>query len=446
MSNIQEHFSKLALNVPEILLPAPHVNLEKWAVVACDQFTSEKEYWQKVDEYVGDAPSTLRLIFPECYLEDTDKEERIKNIQSSMRKYIEKEILKEQERGFILVKRDTAHSRTRYGLLVALDLEHYDFTKGAKTLIRATERTILERIPPRKAIREGAPVELPHIMVLIDDPDKTVIEPLVGKKEELKKVYDFDLMMGSGHVTGYMITEPSLLENIAGALEKLADKRRFKERYGTEDVFLYAIGDGNHSLATAKVVWEDLKKEHSQDPGIMEHPARWALVELVNLYDTGLNFEPIHRVVFNIDYADFFHQLEAGRDFDKIEYFDNPRDMLKEIERKDDTHSIGFMAEDKYGALISENPSSPLPTPTIQNFLDSYKSSHTNISIDYIHGEEATMKLASKPGNMGFFLPALDKSKLFKTVMVDGALPRKTFSMGEADEKRFYVEARKIVP
>ncbi len=298
------NLAKLAMQVPTILLPKPGSDLHRWAVIACDQYTSEPEYWQAVDRLVDNYPSTLRLIFPEVYLEDADGDARIADINASMDQYLADGVLAAQEQGFVLLDRQTSHAPSRKGLMVALDLEAYDYRPGTKTLIRATEGTIVDRLPPRIRVRKNAAVELPHIMVLIDDPERTVIEPLFAA--QLEQVYDFELMQNSGHLRGWKVTQKKLIEQVGGALARLADKERFQKRYEVADdqVMLYAMGDGNHSFATAKAIWEQLKADAADPAEVMDHPARYALVELVNVHDPGLEFEAIHRVLFAVDADD----------------------------------------------------------------------------------------------------------------------------------------------
>ncbi len=285
----------LGIQIPQFHLPKDGTDLTRWAVIACDQFTSQPEYWQEVEKFVEASPSTFNLVLPEVYLDKPGEEERVENIHSAMQDYLKKGILQSRE-GLIYVER-TAHGKTRKGILLCLDLERYDFTKGSTSLIRATEGTIVERLPPRMKIRRGAALELPHILVLIDDPLQTVIEPLDEVKEELEKLYDFELMLGSGHLTAYAIDENREAQ-IIGALRELAHPQVFAQKYGVEEkepVLLFAMGDGNHSLATAKAVWEELKPQVG-----MDHPARYALVEIENVHDQGLEFEPIHRVLFGL--------------------------------------------------------------------------------------------------------------------------------------------------
>ncbi|MFH1054759.1 MAG: DUF1015 domain-containing protein [Candidatus Altiarchaeota archaeon] len=442
-------FESIGLQVPTILLPRNGVDMTKWAVVACDQYTAEEEYWQRARKFIGDAPSTLNIILPEVYLESADKEERIRNINNKMGEYVEGGVLTPQEPGFILVDRKTPSTKSRKGLVVALDLERYDYSKGSQTLIRATEGTIVERLPPRVRIRENAAIELPHIMVLIDDPKKTVIEPLFKKK--LKKAYDFDLMAGSGHIRGLRVTDEKLLEGIAEKLGKLADQKTFDKKYKVsgKGVLLYAMGDGNHSLATAKAIWERLKENASDKKAVMNHPARYALVELVNVHDKGLEFEPIHRVVFGVDVEDMLKAMESyykaeGSQFTS-ERFNSQAKMRKELKKaKKGVHAISFVAGKEYGILYIKKPKLNLEVGTLQTFLDKYLKEKC-LKVDYIHGDEVVTTLGAKTGNIGFLLPAMSKHELFRTVILDGALPRKTFSMGHAPDKRFYIECRKIV-
>jgi uncharacterized protein (DUF1015 family) len=422
--------------------------MHKWAVVACDQYTSEPEYWKSVEEYVGKAPSTLNLIFPEVYLEDDDYEERIRKIDEQMQEYLDKGILQEHEPAFFLVERSTPDSPRRWGLMAALDLEKYDYSKGSKTPIRATEGTIEERIPPRKKIREKAPIELPHIMVLIDDEKRSVIEPLAKKAGSFEKVYDFELMKSGGHITGYKVGDAESLEQITSALETLADPKRFSEKHGNEDVLLFAMGDGNHSLATAKAVWEDIKRDRGTSEEVMRHPARWALVEIENIYDDGLIFEPIHRVVFGGDFDAFSSELAkiSEIDFKELGSVQEVDEMVRNETGKSELQYIGYLDAKRKGVFEIKKPESTIAAGTAQQVIDTLVKNGENTSVDYIHGEESTETIGSREGNFGLILPPMDKQDFFRTVINDGALPRKTFSMGEAHEKRYYVEARKIVP
>ena len=409
-----------------ILIPK-NVDMEKWSVVACDQFTSEPEYWKELDSIVGDAPSTLRITLPEIYLEENDVEERIKKINSTMEEYLNKDLFTELTDSMIYLERTQADGKIREGLMGIVDLEDYSYEKGSQTLIRATEKTVIERIPPRVKVRENALLELPHIMILIDDEKKDIIESLKEEVTDNDIVYDFELNMNGGHIRGYKLNENSMNE-IDSKLEKLADKDYFESKYGVTDkgVLLFAMGDGNHSLATAKACYENLKKTMSEEE-YLNNPARYALVELVNLHSSALEFEAINRVIFDTDKEDLLNELQKYYNINK----DGNGQKVRVI-----TDNLN---EDWY----IENPKSNIAVGSIQMFLDEYLKDHKG-KIDYIHGEDVTTELGSKEGNVGFIFDAMEKRDLFKTVILDGALPRKTFSMGHANDKRYYLEARKI--
>ncbi|MBU0612177.1 DUF1015 domain-containing protein [Patescibacteria group bacterium] len=430
-------YEDLGVLVPEILLPKKGIDFSKWAIVACDQYTSQPDYWGKVEKIVGDNPSTYRLILPEIFLEVPDKMERVNKIHSSMKKYLEQNIF-ETKKGAVYLEREVA-GKIRPGLMVALDLEKYDFNVGSQTLIRATEGTILSRIPPRVEIRDGAPLESPHIMILIDDPEKTVIEPLKIYKNK-EALYDFDLMLGGGHIAGWLVEENELDSSLQ-ALNKLADPALFKNKYNTKEnhgVLLFAMGDGNHSLATAKVVWENHKKDLPAD-----HPLRYALVEIVNLYSEALVFEPIHRVIFGLkkdimmSAKEYWPELIIEQVADKIA-------MEKIIKENTGKQKCGFVSQEGFFVWTFINPTSQLTVGTLQPFLDEFIKVGAE-KIDYIHGTEEICSMGKIADNCGFFLPSMSKNDLFRTVIFDGALPRKTFSMGEAHEKRYYLECRKIL-
>ena len=444
------YFDKIALQVPTILLPKTGLDLTKWAVIACDQYTSQPEYWDEVERLTAGEPTTLNLIFPEVHLEEPNGDERIRTINATMDRYLDEGILVPQLPGFILVDRATETVPSRKGLMVALDLEQYDYRPETATLIRATEGTILDRLPPRIRVREKAHIELPHIMVLIDDPEQTVIEPLCER--QLPVAYDFPLMQNGGHLKGWRVDDPADIRQVADALSRLADPRRFTERYRVEDkpVVLYAMGDGNHSFATAKVIWEKLKETSADREAIMDHPARYALVELVNIHDPGLEFEAIHRVLFDIDFdrlirqaEEFYQKVGARFSCEFCGDLDSLPEKCRRLDREG-RHLIPFIAGDRYGLFVIDNPPLHLVVATLQAFLDRFLVASPKSRIDYIHGEGTVTALGKRPGNLGFYLPAISKHDLFRTIILDGALPRKTFSMGEADEKRFYMECRKI--
>jgi hypothetical protein len=444
--DIAMSLDKVALHVPSILLPREGIDLSRWSVVACDQFTSQASYWKQVDELVGDAPSTLRLIYPEAYLNTTDHDGQIGTIGKAMGRYLAEGVFAPPKEGFVLIERKTSRGIIRRGLLVCLDLEHYDFREGSTCLVRATEGTVVERLPVRVKIRAGAAVELPHIMVLIDDPEMTVIEPLFGKR--LEKLYDFDLMMGGGHVRGYLVNDAGAIREIGRSLTRLADPARFSDRYGVRnatDVLLYAVGDGNHSLASAKLYWEQIKEQAPDKGAVMGHPARYALVELVNVHDRGLDFEPIHRVLFNVESKDLFAAMDAFFEPKDSEVHVVPEgEPMPDISGK--AHTIEYVTGSSRGRIIVSNPRWNLDVGTLQAFLDAYCRDRSEVEIDYIHGDAAVRELASRPNAMGFLLPVLSKHDLFKTIILEGVLPRKAFSMGHAEEKRYYVECRKIRP
>ena len=433
--------SDIGIQIPQVYLPKAGIDLHKWAVIACDQFTSEPEYWHDVEKIVGDAPSTLNLTFPEVYLEKPGEEERIQSVQSTMRKYVDEGIFQSRD-GLIYVER-TVGGKTRKGVMLCLDLECYDYNKGSSSLIRATEGTIVDRLPPRIRIRQCATIELPHILVLIDDPQHTVIEPLSAAKPKLEKLYDFDLMLDSGHLAGYAVSDE--YENqVVAALRDLVKPETFSAKYSVgkdEPVLLFAMGDGNHSLATAKAIWEKMKPQVG-----MDHPSRYALVEVENVHDDVLEFEPIHRVLFGLK-KDLFAELKKtfGDNFSYTEVADGTEMTQRVDSAEGGKQAIGLVGGGKsFGVIEITNPSSNLAVGTIQSFLDVFLKNGGAEKIDYVHGEDVVERLALQAGNAGFYLAGMDKSELFKTVILDGALPRKTFSMGEAKEKRFYMEARKI--
>lgn len=401
-----------------ILLPRQDIHLNTWSVVACDQYTSEEEYWKEVENLVKDQPSTLNIIYPEVYLGKDD--DRIQRIQKEMLSYIDNGVLVETIKdGFVLVER-TLDVGTRLGLVGVIDLEAYDFTPGTDAPIRATEGTIPSRIPPRLRIREGALLECPHIMVLIDDRKNQLIEPLFENKEKLTCVYDTPLMMNGGHLKGYAITD-AYAQAVNAKLALME-----KESHG----FFLAVGDGNHSLATAKACWQKTK-EHLSDEEKENHPARFAMVELVNLHSPALTFEPIHRVLFQIDFNDLLTSFKAQLDKEQIGY--TTGDDIVFIDQTNDIH-IKLLNDDGL-----------LPVDILQRFLDQYLESHQESSIDYVHGKEAVEKLSQQDNNCGILLGAIDKKTLFPAIAAGGVLPRKTFSMGEAYEKRYYMECRKIM-
>ncbi|MGL6109016.1 MAG: DUF1015 domain-containing protein [Rubrivivax sp.] len=427
--------------LPRTCLPRPGIDMKKWAVVACDQYTSEPEYWQQVAREVGDAPSTLHLIFPEAYLGSADAPQRIRRIQEAMRSYLANGLLQEHD-GAIYVERSVGQ-RTRRGLMLELDLEHYDFSRSSTSLIRPTEGTMVERLAPRIEVRRGAELEVPHILVLIDDPDDTVIAPIGAAVATLDKLYDTELMLGGGRVAGYAVGAERSARALQ-ALRALASPQAFAARYGVPPEtapLLFAVGDGNHSLATAKSLWDSVKATVG-----MGHPSRHALVEVVNLHDAALEFAPIHRLLFGVS-ADVRQALATAfgsrlRCTD-VATADAMRQRVQAAPAQ--VHAAGLVGPGaRFSVIEIADPPTTLPVATFQGFIDRLIEQAGAAQIDYVHGDEVLERLAMAHGNVGFHLAAVAKSQLLRRVVHEGPLPRKAFSMGEAHEKRFYVEARRI--
>lgn len=415
-----------AFTSADILLPRD-AEYEKWAVIACDQFTSEPEYWQETENMTEGAVTALDLILPEIYLGEADVDKRIDKIAANMYGYLDSDVFEEHKNALIYVERIQTDGVLRAGVVGAVDLEEYDYSKGSTSQIRATEATVTERIPPRIKVREKAPIELPHIMILIDDEKKALIEPLAEHKDDMKKLYDFELMQGGGRLAGWLLTD-TLRDELLEKLAKFSEKEAFEKRYGLADTapLTFAMGDGNHSLATAKAYYEKLKAANP-DKDMSSHPARYALAEIVNLHSPALDFEAIHRIVGTAD----IDQMMAK--------------MTNELGLSEEPAEQSFVTvrggEKK--KLYVHKPTSKLTVGSLQNFLDKYLAENGG-DIDYIHGTEVVEKLAADGKKIGFVLPDMGKEQLFPTVIADGALPRKTFSMGHARDKRYYVEARKI--
>lgn len=396
---------------PHILLPNKDVDLNAFAVIACDQFTSNMEYWEKVDKLAKGKPSTYHMMFPEAYLGHVDEEKYIANINKNIQEYLDKNILVDQDECFILVDRKTNVVERRLGLVIAIDLEDYTYAKGVKSLIRASEATIVERIPPRLKIRENAPVELPHILFLFDDKEESIVEELYANRNNLPKVYDFDLNMGGGHITGYKVSNTkSVIEKFNNLLKKNGNG------------LLFIVGDGNHSLATAKAHWDKIKVSLNEEER-RTHPGRYALVEAINIYDKGLIFEPIHRIIFN-----------AKEDF------------IKGLEAKLAGEHESFSYSSNGGKKVLKMPANaPMCYKIVQSYIDEYLSTHKEVTVDYIHDESELIDCANKnPGSIAIAMPALTKGDVFDYIAADDVLPRKSFSMGHAQEKRYYLESKRI--
>jgi hypothetical protein len=411
----------------EILLPDfKKINGTAWSVVACDQYTSEPAYWNAAKEQVGNKPSTLNLMLPEIYLQES--EARIPGIRAAMDEAMREHLITHPD-AMIYLERVQSDGAVRRGIIGAVDLECYDYTVGSTSLIRATEGTVLERIPPRVAVRRGAPLELPHVMLLIDDRHRTVIEAAAPMAKQAAPIYDFDLMLGGGHVTGYLL-DTETQAGILRALTELSSAAGMTERYGDASLapLLFAVGDGNHSLATAKASYEEIKAQIGEEAA-KSHPARYALAEVVNLHDEALQFEPIYRVVFGADREDLLAKL---------------KEAVKSLKGSVAPQSITVVMGDKEEVLTVSAPEQQLTVGTLQRFLDGYLREHPEATVDYIHGEDSLRSLAQEDGAIGFLFEGMEKNDLFRTVLYDGALPRKTFSMGHAQDKRYYLECRKI--
>ncbi len=421
-------FEDIGLKVPELLLPSDSVDLTRWSVIACDQHTAKPQYWKQVEDMVGDQPSTLNIIYPEVYMGSEDRTARVNRIVEHMNRYLEAGVLTPQKPGFIAVERTLASGRVRKGLVAALDLEGYDYSPDSKSLIRPTEGTYIDKVHTRVEVREKAPLEASHILVLIDDPEKTVIEPLFKKK--LEKAYDFELMIGGGRVKGYRVDDEVLLEEVADSLRKL---HKMEGRYSGGNGILYAMGDGNHSFATAKTVWEKVKK----DGGGLDHPARYAVVELVNIHDPGLWVGPIHRVLSNVKAEDVLAEMES--------FFTGQGSVFNVGEDSGEGHHIPYVSGSTRGTITIKKPKAMIETGSLEAFLDHYITVNRKAKVDFIHGEDVVYELGSRMGSVGFILPDWDKNEIFDYVTANGPFPRKTISMGRADEKRYYVECRKIV-
>ena len=407
--------SNRVFGAADVLLPRVN-EMEKWAVVACDQFSSEPEYWARVRREVGDAPSALNLILPEAELGAQDEQERIAQIHAAMRAYLAQGVFEKHERAFVYVERTLVSGAVRRGVVGMVDLERYDYRAGAQAAVRATEKTVVERIPPRMAIRQGAAVELPHVLLLCDDERRALIEPLTLKKDSLPLLYDFELMEHGGRIAGYLVQGGE-----ARALEARIDD--YEVRCMESSGLCYAVGDGNHSLAAAKACYEAQKA--AQD-GAQDNPARFALVELENIRDDAQVFEPIHRIVTGVE----------------------PEALLSALEERCGAaqgHRVAWIAGERRGSVTLSTGISPLAVGVLQGFLDEYLAAYGG-QIDYIHGEDVLERLAQRPDAVGFLLPPMEKGQLFDGVVKDGSLPRKTFSMGHACEKRYYLEARRIAP
>lgn len=440
MSNYRQKLNSLGLEIPSILLPE-NMDSAKWAVIACDQFTQDRNYWEKAKTIAKGSPSTLNLVFPEVFLADNDAQERIKNIHSSMKSYLNEGVFRKPLEGFIYIERDTPYNKKRRGLIAAIDLEQYDWKPGASPLIRCTEGTVAERLPARMDIRRGAPLELPHVLLLIDD-DKDSLLPAIGElAKKVAPLYSTPLMMDSGNISGWFLDPQTNACAFDLITEKLADLcRRSAARYQGENPFLFAVGDGNHSLAAAKGIWEEWKSANRGKE--LSHPCRYALVEIENIYDPAIQFEPIHRLVFGAGFDETVSVLSRLKDFSckSLGSFEELAALCKK------SCGLGVVSQGSY-ALI-ETSEEGIATASLQPLLDMYAKDNPQL-IDYIHDEDELFRLASscessEGRKTGILLPPVQKSGLFETVGRLGPLPRKSFSMGYSCEKRFYLESRSL--
>lgn len=409
-----ENKTERVVKVPKILLPKKGIDMEKWATIACDQFTSTPEYWERLVAFVGDSPSTLKLTCPEIYL-SRDVSGEVKKVQAEMRKYLDEGIFDERE-GFVLVERQVGNDY-RIGLMAAIDLDAYDWHR-VRTPIRATEDTLMERLPVRISIRKGAEIEAPHAIILMDDREKDIIEPLYAARDGFEKLYDFELNMGGGHIRGWLVPrqrEQEILDKIAA----LNTPELQIEKYGSDAGIMLAVGDGNHSVATAKVCYEELKQSLTGEQQ-KTCPARYMLVELVNLHGGGMEFSPIHRY-FKVRDDEFVAKLKASL------YGDG---RLKIMYKGGEEY---IKCPENAGTAITE----------IQRLVEAYIK-ETGAEIDYVHDVIHLKECVDKSDGMGIVMPAFSRSDLFGYVVNVGNLPKKAFSIGEAEQKRYYLECRKI--
>jgi len=441
MNNYRQRLNSIAIEIPSILLPQG-VDMNKWPVIACDQFTQDRDYWEKVKLAASGAPSTFNLIFPEVFLADAGAEKRIADIHSTMRRYLAGGVFGEPRKGFVYIERDTPYQKKRRGLVAAVDLERYDWHPDARPPVRSTEDTVAERLPPRMDIRRGAPLELPHVLLLIDDEKDEFLPALGGRVEKASPCYKTELMMDSGNVTGWFLESEDDLSFITKKFEELS--RRSCGRYDGGQSFLFAVGDGNHSLAAAKGIWEEYKVSHSSNlsaDGLPDHPCRYALVEIENIYDPAIQFEPIHRVVFDIGFDGTISLLSQLPDF-SCRTMDSREEIAQFCKQPTAANCFGVVSQGRHALVETSAPG--IATACIQPLLDSYAGDKPQL-IDYIHDEDEAFRLSDGGLDQlatGILLPPVQKSGLFQTVARTGPLPRKSFSMGHSCEKRFYLECR----
>lgn len=418
----------------DILLPAAGTPLDPWACIAVDQFTSQPEYWQRAEELAQGKPSTLHIVLPEAYLGTPQEDARLESIRHTMEAY-RAEVLTRQVHGYVYVERTQMDGSIRQGLVGAVDLEAYDYAPGTQPAIRPSESTVVERIPPRLKVRRGALLETPHVMMLADDPGKTLIEPIGLQKDKLPLLYDGELMLGGGHLRGWAVEDPSAIAQIDAALAALADPAAFARRWPAaagQTPMVLAVGDGNHSLATAKAYWEELKPTLTEEERL-HHPARWCLAEVCNVHSPAIEIEPIHRVVFGVSARELYEALDRW-DQAQGHHTEPSSQRCKLADRQGEIE------------VALQNPPAPLTVGSVEAFLEEWLPQHPQAHVDYIHGASTALALAARPGTptTAILLPDFAKADLFRGVVLGGVLPRKTFSMGHAEEKRYYNECRVI--
>ena len=442
-------FDNIALGVPKILLPKPEINCEKWAVIACDQYVHDRSYWEEVERVVGDAPSTLALIYPEVYLSDDGHEERIDRVHRNMKRFVAARVFREEIEGFLLVDRVLPSGKSRKGLVVALDLEHYDSRSQSKTLIRTTEGTYPKNLEARLEVRGNASLECPHILVLIDDPNREIIDPLF--EEGHPTIADFDLMMHGGRLAYRLISRKADLARIAQKLAARIAPEYIREKYGIKnETLLYAMGDGNHSFAAAQKAWERIKSTLGNAKDATRHPARYAMVELVNLHDDAIDIEPIHRLITRVNPLTACNAivalLNASGAQARLEAVASPeaRDQRLSALASESTHCLPYRVAGGLGILVIENPSQRTIPETMEAALELFTRANPEAEVGFIHGADVIDDLGNRPDALGFYLPPISKDSVFESLVRYGAYPRKSISIGHADEKRYYMECRSL--
>ena len=435
------------IRVPEILLPK-NIDVKSWSVIACDQYTQDLDYWKKAEAEAAGKPSTLNLILPEVYLNSPDKPARIEKIRKTMKDYLDGDVFAPERKCMVYIERKTAFGRTRRGLVTQIDLETYEWKPFSKANIRATEATIVERIPPRMEIRRGAALELPHIMLLVDDKDDLLVGGAGKLVRSKAPLYDGELMCKGGSITGWAVESDSEIESVTKAVEKIAEKNRAADG----STFLFAVGDGNHSLATAKAVWDEYKEkliaEGADEAALRDCPVRYALVEIVNIYDTGLTFEPIHRVIFDCDVRSLILYL-ADKLGGSVSEVASAVELESAVKASSNNFGFAYKFEGEQKYVLLKTEIKELAVARLQPEIDAALKSSAKLDgktpeIDYIHGSDEVLKLGERDNAVGILLPPIAKDSFFETISGRGPLPRKSFSMGEADEKRFYLECRKL--